>query len=119
MIRSEYGGMARDIPLPSDSGSDLKVTEVKIDPQNLPLRILSKPKATRTDGTDCAEGIVRLKVQFLSNGQLGKIAVVNGLSKGLNQDAITAARKIRFEAATKRGRAISVRRTVEYSFFIY
>lgn len=86
---------------------------------NEPVRIVSKPIAVRTDKQDCAEGFVYLRIQFLSSGLIGKIAVVSGLTKGLNRDAIAAAKKIRFEVAKKNGKPTTVFKTLRYSFRIY
>ena len=86
-----------------------------------PLRITAKPKAGYTDDARAnnVEGAVRLKVTLLANGQVGSITVVDGLPDGLTEQAIAAARRLKFEPATKDGVAVSKIITIDYSFTIY
>ncbi len=62
------------------------------------------------------EGIVQLSVVFGADGQIGDLRVLRGLPHGLTEEALEAAKRIRFEPATKDGQPVSVRGTVEYSF---
>ena len=85
------------------------------------LRILAKPgpqytEAARANGIN---GTVRLRVTFLASGEIGPIEVVNGLSDGLTEQAIDAAKRIRFMPEKQNGRAVSVRKLVEFSFNLY
>jgi TonB family protein len=86
-----------------------------------PLQILSKPRAFYTKLADekCIEGVVVLKITFYANGQVRNIKVVKGLPYGLTEQAITVAKRIRFEPAMKRGKPISVTKKVSYTFTIY
>ena len=86
-----------------------------------PLKITSKPKAAYTDIARAEEvqGTVRLKVTLLANGEVGSVTVVNSLPRGLTEQAIAAARKIRFEPAMVNGVAVSKTITIDYSFTIY
>ena len=86
-----------------------------------PLRILAKPQARYTDDArvNNVQGSVRLKVTLLANGQVGSITVVNGLPDGLTEQAIAAARQLKFEPATKDGVPVSKVITIDYSFTIY
>ena len=85
------------------------------------LKITSKPKPPFTDTArqNQIQGVVRLRVTFLSTGQIGSISPVQGLSGGLTEQAIAAARNIRFEPAKKNGVAITVVKQVEYNFTLY
>lgn len=65
------------------------------------------------------EGNVMLRVTFLANGTIGSITPVKKLPFGLTDSAISAAKSIRFEPATKNGVAYSVSKTVQYNFTIY
>ena len=65
------------------------------------------------------EGVVRLRVTFLASGEIGEIKVVSGLSNDLTEQAIAAARKIKFEPAKKNGVPYTVIKTVEYNFTLY
>ncbi|HSI87894.1 MAG TPA: energy transducer TonB [Pyrinomonadaceae bacterium] len=84
-------------------------------------RIIAKPKATYTDAarTNGVQGNVRLKVTLLASGQVGPITPVTRLPHGLTEQAIAAARQIRFEPKKVNGRATSVVVTVDYGFNIY
>lgn len=83
-----------------------------------PLRIISKPRANYTEAARTAQvtGTVVLKIVFNANGSIGGITVVKGLPYGLTETAISAARQIRFEPATRNGQPVSVSRPIEYAF---
>ena len=86
-----------------------------------PLRIVSKPKATYTDAarTNNVQGSVRLKVTLLASGEVGSIVPVTRLPHGLTEQAIAAARLIKFEPAKVNGRPVSKTVTMDYGFNIY
>lgn len=85
------------------------------------LNILLKPEPKYTDAArqNNIQGQVVLRITFLSNGQIGSISPVSGLSYGLTEQAIAAARQIRFEPAVRNGQPISVTKTFQYRFAIY
>jgi len=86
-----------------------------------PFHFISKPKATYTDEarTNGVQGSVRLKVTLLASGEIGSIVPVTRLPHGLTEQAIAAARQIRFEPEKVNGvpRAKSV--TIDYTFTMY
>lgn len=86
-----------------------------------PRQITSKPKAIYTDEAreNGIEGSVRLKVAFLSNGQVGSITPITELPYGLTEQAMAAARKIEFEPKVVNGIPVSTMLTLEYRFTIY
>lgn len=86
-----------------------------------PLKIISKPRANYTDAARQAQvqGTVILRVTFSATGSVGQISVVKGLGNGLTEQAIAAARGIRFEPAKRGGVPYAVTKNVEYSFTIY
>jgi TonB family protein len=86
-----------------------------------PFKILSKPQARYNDAarTNGVQGSVRLKVTLLASGQVGSITPVTRLPHGLTEQAIAAARLIRFEPAKVNGVPVSKIVTLEYSFSIY
>lgn len=86
-----------------------------------PLKILFKPKGTYTDEarTNNVQGTVRLKITLLASGQVGSIMPVTRLPYGLTEQAIAAARQIRFEPAKVNGVAVSKIVTFDYGFNIY
>ena len=85
------------------------------------MRIISKPRASYTDAArqNNVQGTVTLKVTFLASGQIGSISPVSGLPYGLTEQAIAAARGIRFEPQMVDGVAKTVTKSVQYSFTIY
>ena len=85
------------------------------------IKFISKPKASYTDQarTNQIQGTVRLRVTFSASGQIGSISPVSGLPYGLTEQAIAAARQIRFEPAKRNGVAIPTTAVVEYNFNIY
>lgn len=85
-----------------------------------PLKILHKPRAKYPrGGVSCVQGSVLLKVRFLADETIGDIAVVRGLPHGLDQEAIEAARLIKFVPKIVNGVYVSSTWVVEYSFSIY
>ncbi|MDQ3799663.1 MAG: energy transducer TonB, partial [Acidobacteriota bacterium] len=85
------------------------------------VKIISKPRANYTDAArqNNIQGVVRVRVTFLANGTIGSISPVGGLGFGLTEQAIAAARGIRFEPAKKGGVPYSVTKVVEYTFTLY
>ena len=92
------------------------------------LRISSKPQAAYTVKAreKKVEGTIRLRVTFLASGEIGDVIFVSESSKkkklikyGLLEQAIEAAKQIKFEPARKNGQPITVVKLVEYQFTIY
>jgi TonB family protein len=83
--------------------------------------ILYREKAqyTKEAKDNKVEGTVVLGVVFGVDGQISDIRVIRGLPHGLTENAIIAAKKIRFEPAMKDGRPVSVRGNIEFSFNLY
>jgi TonB family protein len=71
------------------------------------------PEEARAAGV---QGTVVLKVVFDVDGTVKHILVVKGLSHGLTEEAIVAARKIRFTPAMGVGEPISVIGNLEFTF---
>ena len=86
-----------------------------------PLKVLSKPRAQYTDSarTNNVQGVVRLKITLMANGSVGNITPLNSLPYGLTEQAIAAARQIRFEPRKVNGTPQPSIVTFEYSFTIY
>lgn len=85
------------------------------------IKIISKPRASYTNDAreKLVQGKVVLKVTFLANGEIGPITVISGLAGGLTEQAIAAARAIRFEPAKIGSKPVSMTKTVEYTFSIF
>ncbi|HYJ89796.1 MAG TPA: energy transducer TonB, partial [Pyrinomonadaceae bacterium] len=86
-----------------------------------PLKVLFKPRAQYTDSarTNNVQGVVRLKITLMANGSVGNITPLNSLPYGLTEQAIAAARQIKFEPRKVNGTPQSSIVTFEYSFTIY
>ena len=85
------------------------------------INITYKPQPKYTDAArqNNVSGTVSLKVTFTSSGQIGNVAPVSGLPYGLTEQAISAARQIKFDPPKKNGVPYSVTRTIAYTFTIY
>ncbi len=85
------------------------------------FRIISKPRASYTDAarTNAVTGNVLLKVTLLASGQVGTIVPVKRLPHGLTEQAIAAARLIKFEPKKVNGIPTSTIVTLDYGFTIY
>jgi TonB family protein len=81
-------------------------------------RLLTKPEPSYTEDARKNEisGTVVLKVVFSKSGQVTNIRTVAGLPYGLTEQAIKAARKIKFTPAMKDGQPVSMWMQLEYNF---
>ncbi|MEQ1606901.1 MAG: energy transducer TonB [Pyrinomonadaceae bacterium] len=75
-----------------------------------------RPELPLKHGTLDVQGSVVLRVQFLEFGEIGEIITVKELPAGLTQNAIAAARRIRFEPEKKEGKPVTVYREIQYSY---
>lgn len=84
-------------------------------------RILSKPEPQYTEEArrDMVTGTVVLRAIFAANGRVVGIHAVSGLPHGLTEQAIYAARQIKFVPAIKDGRPVSMFIQLEYNFNLY
>ncbi|MGI8670648.1 MAG: energy transducer TonB [Aridibacter sp.] len=94
---------------------------IKIDEKNKRIFILSKPQPIYTCKAKLnnMQGIVFLSIEFLKNGKIGKIKKVEGLPDGLTEQAIEAAKKIKFEPEMKNGKPVTVVKQIKYNYTIY
>jgi len=83
-----------------------------------PVEILEKPKPAYTAEARSMkiEGEVLLKVVFRSSGEVEVLGVERGLGHGLDESAMTAAKKIRFKPAQRQGQAVDYNATVHIVF---
>ena len=81
-------------------------------------RLLTKPEPSYTKDArkNDISGIVVLICVFAKNGEVQNIRVVSGLPYGLTEQAIQAARKIKFTPAMKEGKPVSMWMQLEYNF---
>lgn len=76
----------------------------------------SKPKYTEEARQNKIVGKVVLSVEFRADGTIGNVRVVRSLGYGLDENAIAAARLIRFRPAMKGGAPMTFTSRVEFSF---
>jgi outer membrane biosynthesis protein TonB len=86
-----------------------------------PLAIESKPRPGYTDVArqENTQGTIKLKIEFLSDGTIGAIEPLSELPNGLTEQAIEAAKKIRFRPAAVDGTAVDSTKLIEYTFSLY
>lgn len=91
------------------------------DPTRTALRILSKPRPGYTDGARARRisGRIVVLVTFGADGKIGPVMVTQSLDPDLDQQAVRAARGIKFVPATQNGVPVASVRQVEYSFMIF
>jgi TonB family protein len=84
-------------------------------------RLLSRPQPAypRRARRNEVRGTVRLRVVLAASGKVEKISVIRGLPDGVTEEAIKAARAIRFVPAERDGRKVSQWAIIEYNFQIY
>lgn len=84
-------------------------------------RILSKPQPDYTEEArkNKIVGTVVLRAVFTSSGEVTNIRAVSGLSFGLTERAMAAAREIKFSPAMKDGLPVSMYIQLEYNFNLY
>ena len=99
------------------------VSDKPVTPTTTSLRptILYREKADYTQEARAAgvQGTVILMVVFADEGFLKHILVLQGLSHGLTEQAIAAARKIRFTPAMRDGKPTPVNGFLEFNFSLY
>ncbi|HNG94341.1 MAG TPA: energy transducer TonB [Acidobacteriota bacterium] len=81
-------------------------------------RIISQPKPHYTDEARKAHivGKVVLSVEFRADGTIGNIRLLRSLGYGLDEQAIVAARQIKFHPALKNEKPMTYTSRVEFSF---
>jgi TonB family protein len=83
--------------------------------------ITFKPEALYTEEArkNAFTGTVNLRILLAANGSVTSISPVSRLPHGLTEQAIAAARKIRFTPAQKDGRNVSQWVQIQYEFNLY
>jgi TonB family protein len=83
--------------------------------------ILYKERARYTEEArrNLLQGTVVLSVVFGADGLLHDIRTIKGLPYGLTENAIEAAKNIRFQPAMRYGKPVNVRTVLEFNFALY
>ena len=87
-------------------------------PKTQPVEIVDKPKPKYTNAATEAkiEGVVSLEVVFTARGQVQVRRVVKGLGYGLDEAAVEAASRIRFNPASVNGSPVDQIAVVQVAF---
>jgi TonB family protein len=104
----------------SDNSSDKNEKKNSEQIKDKPLKISKKPSPS-TDG-NCPQntGVVRVRATFHSSGKVTDAEMVApSKCEYFNDQALKAARKIKFEPQIKNGEVVTVTKIVEYKFRIY
>jgi TonB family protein len=83
--------------------------------------VIEKPRAGYTERAkyNGVEGTVRLTVELLASGKVGEVKPLTYLSDGLTEQAIAAAKKIRFRPKMFEGKPVDAVLTADYTFSLY
>ncbi|MFY9609763.1 MAG: energy transducer TonB [Blastocatellia bacterium] len=83
-----------------------------------PPEFLNRAKPDYTDAAERADitAVVEATAVFLSNGEVGEIQIVRWAGFGLDESAERAIRQLKFKAASRDAKPVSVRATVRYNF---
>lgn len=100
---------------------DQSVGPASPEPNVTPVKILVKPKASYTDAARSAniQGTVRLAILLGANGKILYVLPLKRLSHGLDEQAVYAARQIKFEPKMIDGKPVPVVVIFDYGFNIY
>ena len=84
-------------------------------------RVVAKPEPSYTDAARASgiSGTVILRCVFGSDGKVKHFVIVRGLPLGLSEQAIAAARRIKFMPAMVNGVPVSMFIQLEYNFNLY
>jgi TonB family protein len=87
-------------------------------PETQELKIIYAPTPTYTEKAfkNKVSGTVRLRITFLASGEIGDVVPVTQLPDGLTEQAISAAKKIKFEPARQKGVPQTVVKDLNYNF---
>ena len=101
---------------PSGTGNEPPIATRELRPT---ITYKERAKYTEDARQHRIQGTVILSMILGADGRVYDIRIVRPLSHGLTEEAILAARKIRFNPAVNNGRAVSVRMQIEYNFTLY
>ena len=104
-----------------DAAGDKERNVVAMNAADTRIVITFKEKARYTEiaRINKVQGRILLSAVFTEDGRVTNIRVVHGAPDGLSRRAIEAAQNIRFQPATRAGKAQSVRGSLEYTFNLY
>lgn len=75
-----------------------------------------KPRYTREAAMRDVTGVVVVRVEFRADGRVGHVELVSGLGSGLDEEALRAARSIKFLPARENGQPVTTTMDIKYRF---
>jgi TonB family protein len=75
-----------------------------------------RPELPQNYGTLDAEGSIILRVEFMADGQIGKVSPISNFIADLDQKAVEVARKIKFNPAMKNGQPVTSTKMIQYFY---
>lgn len=86
--------------------------------QETKLKIIEQPRPElpARHSTLDVQGTVGLRVEFREDGTIGEVNVVKHLTNELDQLAMKAVQRIKFEPERRDGKAVAITRTLEYTY---
>jgi TonB family protein len=115
-VEDRGGGQAAPASQQGCDGPVYRMSEVDVKP-----RIRSKPNPGYTEEArrNGVSGRVVVAAVLCGTGEVGGVEVVEGLPHGLSEEAVKAARRIRFEPARKGDERVAIRVRVLYDFELH
>ena len=99
-----------------DGNPVYKLSEVDVKPR---IRSKPNPRYTEEARRRGVSGRVVVAAVLCATGEVGDVEVVEGLPAGLFEEAVKAARRIKFEPARKDDERVAVRVRVLYDFMVF
>jgi TonB family protein len=121
--RGDYTGDGSDRAGVKDDGSPVGMERVygsREVTRKAVIKSRPTPDYPRAARSKEVQGVVRLRIILRSDGRVDdRITVLKSLPEGVTEEAIKAARRIKFEPALEGDRKVSQYAVVEYKFNIY
>lgn len=114
--RVENRGESQTAASQECEGPVLRASEVDV---NARIRSKPNPRYTEEARRRGVSGRVVIAVVLCRTGEVGDPEVIQGLPHGLSEEAIKAARRIKFEPARKDDERVNVRVRVLYDFELF
>ena len=105
-------------PSPGTVTSEQVFTPKEVDKSFRPV-MMAHPEYTEAARQSQIRGTVVLECVLTDKGHIGNIRVVEGLSHGLTERAVAAARRLKFIPAMKDGKYVSVSTRLVYNFNLF
>lgn|GEM_PF-1569716 len=115
--KAQPQGSTQAVPVDSPETARIVYKSSEVDRKAV---IVRKPEPAYTEEArkKGVGGKVRLQMVFGADGEVSDIKALTSLPHGLTENAVDAARLIKFKPAVKDGRKVSQHVTMEYNFWV-